>query len=126
MELYVTGEIDALKIVFCRILSESITPLPLICMNAFTIRTWNIESIERTLFCALWSSIRSFQCIGLDDVTIPVENAFNSIKISVCSDMKDIWDSTRKIQKNWRQVITNPEYVMCRRRLLYEFREYNL
>ena len=126
MELHVTGEIDALKIVFNRILSESLSYLPLICMNSFMIRTSNIEDIESTLFCALWASIRSFQCVGLNNVTVPVENSFDSIKLAVSSDLKPIWDATRKIQRNWRIVISNPGYLMCRRRLMFEFREYSL
>jgi hypothetical protein len=31
----------------------------------------------------------------------------------------------RKIQKYWRIAISNPDYVICRKRLLYELNELN-
>ena len=120
MELYVKGELDALKIVFYRVLTESIKYLSLICANSFMIRTPNIESIECTLFCAMWASIKSFKTIGLDDITVPIDSAFDSVELAVRSDLAPTWNATRRIQRNWRLVISNPEYLVCRRRLMHE------
>lgn len=55
-----------------------------------------------------------------------IENFYNDIssKEAISFKMFDIWWAARTIQTRFRESISNPEYAMCKNRLLKEFDEF--
>ena len=93
--------------------------------NLFRFRTRNIEHIERALGIALYASFSGL--IRFTDfanaVNTSIAESLDAIEDDFMRDYTELCAATRKIQRNWRIVVSNPAYLVCRRRLEYEFRE---
>jgi len=93
--------------------------------DLFTFRFKNIELIERDLGIALFASF--FSLIRFTDFRNAVFTCIDESLATIENDYMDgftkLVQATRKIQRNWRIVVSNPAYLVCRRRLEYEFRE---
>lgn len=128
IDQYVQGEIEAIKQVLFRILLVNPEVISGICLNLFYIRTPNIKEIENILRASLITSYNAVMSITIDVVGLHIclDASFDYIKCLVRDDLQIMWRKTKIIQKNWRQVISNPEYLMCRKRLLHEYKNLQL
>ena len=129
MNLYIEGEVDALTIIFSRILIDR--PFDIYTFdNIFNIRTTNIQVIENSLRSSLYASISTCLELGININFIEamrsiIKCSFESILHEYSIDLEPVWVASTIIQEKWRQVITDPRYLMCRRRLDYELNELN-
>ena len=129
MNLYIESEIDALTIIFSRILIDR--PFDIYTFhNIFNIRTTNIQIIENSLRSSLYASISTCLELGINiNFTVAmcsiIKCSFESILHEYSIDLAPVWIATTIIQEKWRRVITDPMYLVCRRRLDYELNELN-
>jgi hypothetical protein len=126
MNLYVQGEVDALTIIFSRILIDR--PFDIYTFyNIFNIRTKNIQIIENSLRSSLYASISTCLELGVSSTNfnVAIKCSFKSIMHEYSIDLEPVWIASMIIQEKWRKVICDPSYLMCRRRLNYELNELN-
>jgi hypothetical protein len=102
-----------------------------LCREVIPIKTKTVEIIDMILEHSIISSIQ-VQLLVFVNFEICISNSintcFNRIRESpifktLIEEYRVIWMATRKIQWCWRRCISNPEYFMCKRRILREFNE---
>ena len=121
--MFIEGELRRVRTVLTVLLVYRIDALHAACRGIFPTRTPRIKTIEYALHCALFSSISSVMLLGIpyeNRLNLIITQAVESVSIEFTEDVKELWKVAKLIQKNWRHVISNPEYLMCRRRLFYE------
>jgi len=103
-----------------------------LCRDVFPIKTKSVECVELILEHALIASINSQLLFLTNNFDFCVSNAvyacFNRIHSSpifkkMINEHRLLWMATRKIQFCWRRCISNPNYTLCKRRIIREFNE---
>jgi len=103
-------------------------------------RHTDIEEQLSDLEYALFVSVRTGMSVpyppNLIDNAYAAEDVIDRVVNNTMMVVDDFYDDlleqmfvinnrARRIQKQWREAITNPEYQACRNRLLFEFRTYS-
>ena len=102
------------------------------CREIFPVKTRNVETLEIILEYSLISSIQAqIMFVNFDfsmDLIISnsVYEVFHRLEASpifqtILNEYRIMWYASKKIQFCWRRCISNPNFFICRRRLLREF-----
>lgn len=105
-----------------------------LCRGIFPIRTRSVEIIELILENSIISSIQAqIMFVNFDfDMDLIISNSvyecFYRIEKSpvfqkLIDEYRVMWYASKKIQFCWKRCISNPDYFMCRRRLIREFKD---
>ena len=105
-----------------------------LCLQIFPFKTISTKLLELILEHSIVSSINS-QLIFLTFhfnlyVTNAVYSCFNRLHSSpiykqLIDEYRILWVSAKKIQFCWKRCISNPNYIICKKRLLQEFNEFS-
>jgi hypothetical protein len=81
----------------------------------------------KNFFLSLCSAMRHHEIDGQDLPTYLQSYIFESVTNDIFYDtLVKINIAALKIQNQWRKCISNPDYVLCRKRLLTEYKTMNL
>jgi len=109
--------------------------IQVICKEILPIKTKSVKCIELILEHSIIASINSQLLTILSHFDFCVMNAvyacFSRIHYSpifkqMIEEYRLIWIKVRKIQFCWRRCIANPNYTICKKRLIHEYEEITL
>lgn len=106
--------------------------IKIMCGAIFPVKTKTVETLELILEYSLISSIQAqIMFVNFDfsmDLIISnsVYEVFHRLEASpifqtILNEYRIMWYASKKIQFCWRRCISNPNFFICRRRLLREF-----
>ena len=103
---------------------------PFIRRYAYTAVVPILQNCQITLIHVVWAAVNvPFPRNPFDHIERVVENTLNVVRLTMRDNLRtEILMANHYahlIQRNWRRVITDPEYAMCRKRLMYEFNQIN-
>ena len=117
----------------CEIPLEMEEKIKWLCKEVIPIKNKTVELVDTILEHSIISSIH-VQVVYLNIpfvscISNSVAACFDRIKYTpIFSQMVDeyriMWMASRRIQGCWRRCISNPNYFMCKRRLIREFKEF--
>jgi hypothetical protein len=95
---------------------------------AYTAAVPILQPCRNALSHVVWSSMNvPFPRDPFEHIERVVENTTDVIRRTVYTSLQREMlmanHYAHLIQRNWRRSIANPEYVMCRKRLMYEFKK---
>jgi len=105
-----------------------------LCRGIFPVKTRTVETLELILENSIISSIQAqIMFVNFEfDMDLIISNSvyecfFRIEKSSIFQKLIDeyhiMWYATKKIQFCWKRCISNPNYFICRRRLIREFKD---
>jgi hypothetical protein len=113
---------------------EVVIKIQELCKVIYPVKTNSAPVLEIILEHSLISSIQAqvmyinYNLDVYEIITNAVYEVFSRIGKSkifkiVEEEQCIAWYAAKKIQKHWRECISNPNYLVCRKRLLWEFSE---
>jgi hypothetical protein len=101
---------------------------PFIRRYAYTAVGPILQNCQITLSHVVWAAVNvPFPRNPFDHIERVVENTLNVVRLTMRDKLRaEILMANHYahlIQRNWRRVITDPTYAMCRKRLMYEFKK---
>ena len=130
-ELYGDGHLAEQWMELDQVPDEINEKIQWLCREVIPVKTKTVEIIDEILEHSIISSIQ-VQLLLFINFEICVSSAlytcFNRIRESpifktMMEEYRIIWMAARRIQWYWRRCISNPNFVMCKRRIHREFEE---
>ena len=101
---------------------------PWVRQYAYTSVVNTLQNCRNVLCHVVWASMNvPFPRDPFEHIDRVVENTINVVRLTVYESLKyEMFKAdhhARVIQRKWRRAISDPSYVACRNRLLYEFKK---
>ena len=95
---------------------------------AYTAAVTTLQNCRNALIHVVWAAMNvPFPRDPFDHIARIVDNTLNVFRRTVYETLRNEMlmanHYAHVIQRNWRRVITDPGYLMCRNRLTYEFKK---
>jgi hypothetical protein len=87
-----------------------------------------LQNSRNALIHVVWAAMNvPFPQNPLDHIESVVDNTLNVFNQTTYANLRTemimVNHSAHVIQRNWRRAITDPAYLVCRKRLIYEFKK---
>jgi hypothetical protein len=101
---------------------------PFIRQYGYTAAEPILQNSRNALIHVVWAAMNvPFPRNPWDHVERVVENTLNVFNRTTCANLMTemimVNNSANVIQRNWRRAIADPAYIVCRNRLMYEFKK---
>lgn len=98
---------------------------PYIRQYAYTAVMTTLQACRNTLCHVVWASMNvPFPRDPFEHIDRVVENAVNVLRqMTSPREMIMVNHCAHLIQRNWRRAIADPSYLVCRNRLMFEFKQ---